>query len=152
MKNLTLRNLTKVCNGIWHGDNALLDQEISAITTDSRKIEKDCLFVPIVGERVDAHQFIPQVMQAGAGVTFSSRKDVAPAVSGCCIYVEDTLAALQKAAAYYRSRFDIPVIGVTGSVGKTTTKEMISAVLEKIPCRKDAGKLEQPDRRGSDDV
>ena len=46
MKNLTLRNLTKVCNGIWHGDNALLDQEISAITTDSRKIEKDCLFVP----------------------------------------------------------------------------------------------------------
>ena len=50
MKNLTLRNLTKVCNGIWHGDNALLDQEISAITTDSRKIEKDCLFVPIVGE------------------------------------------------------------------------------------------------------
>ena len=58
MKNLTLRNLTKVCNGIWHGDNALLDQEISAITTDSRKIEKDCLFVPIVGERVDAHRFI----------------------------------------------------------------------------------------------
>ena len=47
MKNLTLRNLTKVCNGIWHGDNALLDQEISAITTDSRKIEKDCLFVPM---------------------------------------------------------------------------------------------------------
>ena len=45
MKNLTLRNLTKVCNGIWHGDNALLDQEISAITTDSRKIEKDCLDV-----------------------------------------------------------------------------------------------------------
>lgn len=62
MKNLTLRNLTKVCNGIWHGDNALLDQEISAITTDSRKIEKDCLFVPIVGERVDAHRFIPDVM------------------------------------------------------------------------------------------
>ena len=58
MKNLTLRNLTKVCNGIWHGDNALLDQEISAITTDSRKIEKGCLFVPIVGERVDAHQFM----------------------------------------------------------------------------------------------
>ena len=44
MKNLTLRNLTEVCNGIWHGDDALLDREISAITTDSRKIEKDCLY------------------------------------------------------------------------------------------------------------
>ena len=71
MKNLTLRNLTKVCNGIWHGDNALLDQEISAITTDSRKIEKDCLFVPIVGERVDAHRFIPDVMTKGALATLS---------------------------------------------------------------------------------
>lgn len=84
--------------------------------------EKCSLFVPIVGERVDAHQFIPQVMQAGASVTFSSRKDVVPAISGSCIYVEDTLAALQKAAAYYRSRFDIPVIGVTGSVGKRRPK------------------------------
>ena len=65
MKNLTLRNLTEVCNGIWHGDDALLDREISAITTDSRKIEKDCLFVPIVGERVDAHRFIPDVMAKG---------------------------------------------------------------------------------------
>lgn len=58
MKNLTLRNLTEVCSGTWHGDDALLDCEVSAITTDSRKIEKDCLFVPIVGERVDAHRFI----------------------------------------------------------------------------------------------
>ena len=74
MKNLTLRNLTKVCNGIWHGDNALLDQEISAITTDSRKIEKDCLFVPIVGERVDAHRFIPDVMTKGALATLSERE------------------------------------------------------------------------------
>ena len=74
MKNLTLRNLTEVCNGIWHGDDALLDREISAITTDSRKIEKDCLFVPIVGERVDAHRFIPDVMAKGALVTLSERE------------------------------------------------------------------------------
>lgn len=112
---------------LWGDENGV----VTNVVTDSRKAGKGSLFVPIVGERVDAHRFIPQVMQAGAGVTFSSRKDVAPAASGCCIYVEDTLAALQKAAAYYRSRFDIPVIGVTGSVGKTTTKEMISAVLEK---------------------
>ena len=112
---------------LWGDENGV----VTNVVTDSRKAGKGSLFVPIVGERVDAHRFIPQVMQAGAGVTFSSRKDVVPAISGSCIYVEDTLAALQKAAAYYRSRFDIPVIGVTGSVGKTTTKEMISAVLEK---------------------
>ncbi len=112
---------------LWGDENGV----VTNVVTDSRKAGKGSLFVPIVGERVDAHRFIPQVMQAGASVTFSSRKDVAPAASGSCIYVEDTLAALQKTAAYYRSRFDIPVIGVTGSVGKTTTKEMISAVLEK---------------------
>lgn len=98
------------------------DGVVTNVVTDSRKAGKGSLFVPIVGERVDAHQFIPQVMQAGASVTFSSRKDVVPAISGSCIYVEDTLAALQKAAAYYRSRFDIPVIGVTGSVGKRRPK------------------------------
>lgn len=112
---------------LWGDKNGV----VTNVVTDSRKAGKDSLFVPIVGERVDAHRFIPQVMQAGASVTFSSKKDVAPEDSGSCIYVEDTLAALQKTAAYYRSRFDIPVIGVTGSVGKTTTKEMISAVLEK---------------------
>ena len=74
MKNLTLRNLTEVCSGTWHGDDALLDREISAITTDSRKIEKDCLFVPIVGERVDAHRFIPDVMAKGALATLSERE------------------------------------------------------------------------------
>lgn len=73
------------------------DGVVTNVVTDSRKAGKGSLFVPIVGERVDAHQFIPQVMQAGASVTFSSRKDVVPAISGSCIYVEDTLAALQKA-------------------------------------------------------
>lgn len=84
---------------LWGDENGV----VTNVVTDSRKAGKGSLFVPIVGERVDAHRFIPQVMQAGAGVTFSSRKDVAPAASGCCIYVEDTLAALQKAAAYYRA-------------------------------------------------
>ena len=79
---------------LWGDENGV----VTNVVTDSRKAGKGSLFVPIVGERVDAHQFIPQVMQAGAGVTFSSRKDVVPAVSGSCIYVEDTLAALIIAA------------------------------------------------------
>lgn len=66
MKNLTLENITKVCNGIYHGPQEKLQEEVTAITTDSRKVEKGGLFVPVVGERVDAHRFIPQVMEAGA--------------------------------------------------------------------------------------
>ena len=61
MKNLTLENITKVCNGIYHGPQEKLQEEVTAITTDSRKVERGGLFVPVVGERVDAHRFIPQV-------------------------------------------------------------------------------------------
>ena len=127
MKNLTLRNLTKVCNGIWHGDNALLDQEISAITTDSRKIEKDCLFVPIVGERVDAHRFIPDVMTKGALATLSERE--LPEADYAYIQVEASLQAVKDIAEFYLEQLQIPVVGITGSVGKTSTKETIASVL-----------------------
>ena len=127
MKNLTLRNLTKVCNGIWHGDNALLDQEISAITTDSRKIEKDCLFVPIVGERVDAHRFIPDVMTKGALATLSERE--LPEADYAYIQVDASLQAVKDIAEFYLEQLQIPVVGITGSVGKTSTKEVIASVL-----------------------
>ena len=128
MKNLTLRNLTKVCNGIWHGDNALLDQEISAITTDSRKIEKDCLFVPIVGERVDAHRFIPDVMTKGALATLSERE--LPEADYAYIQVDASLQAVKDIAEFYLEQLQIPVVGITGSVGKTSTKEVIASVLK----------------------
>lgn len=104
------------------------DAVITEVVIDSREAKEGALFVPIIGERVDAHRFIPDVMKAGAAASFTSDKDRVTE-RGACIYVEDTLAALQKLAGAYRDRFDIPVIGVTGSVGKTTTKEMIGAVL-----------------------
>ena len=112
---------------LWGDENGV----VTNVVTDSRKAGKGSLFVPIVGERVDAHRFIPQVMQAGAGVTFSSRKDVAPAASGLLYLCGRHPCGTSKGSGVLSSRFDIPVIGVTGSVGKTTTKEMISAVLEK---------------------
>ena len=80
MKNLTLENITKICNGIYHGPQEKLQEEVTAITTDSRKVEKGGLFVPVVGERVDAHCFIPQVMEAGALATLSERR------SGSSVY------------------------------------------------------------------
>lgn len=104
------------------------DAVVTDVVTDSRQAGAGTLFVPIIGERVDAHRFIPDVMSAGAAASFTSDRQRVTE-TGVCVYVEDTLTALQKLAAWYRQQFDIPVIGVTGSVGKTTTKEMISTVL-----------------------
>ena len=73
MKNLTLENIAQVCGGTYYGSADKLQEEVTSIITDSRKAENGCLFVPIVGERVDAHKFIPQVMAAGALATLSER-------------------------------------------------------------------------------
>ena len=127
MKNLTLENITKVCNGIYHGPQEKLQEEVTAITTDSRKVEKGGLFVPVVGERVDAHRFIPQVMEAGALATLSER--TLEGADHPYIQVGSSLQAVKDIAEFYLEQLDIPVVGITGSVGKTSTKEMIASVL-----------------------
>ncbi|MBR5157686.1 MAG: UDP-N-acetylmuramoyl-tripeptide--D-alanyl-D-alanine ligase [Clostridia bacterium] len=103
--------------------------EITDIVTDSRKITKDCLFVPLVGERFDGHDFIEKAIALGAVATFTSKNIKCDDKSVTVIRVNDTLAALRQTAQYYRSLFDINVVGLTGSVGKTTTKEMVAQVL-----------------------
>ena len=76
MKNLTLRNIVKVCRGVYHGPEEALDREVDSIITDSRKAEAGALFVAIVGERVDAHKFIPDVMAKGrSGLCFGERTE-----------------------------------------------------------------------------
>ena len=129
MKNLTLRNITRVCGGRYIGSDELLDKEVKSVITDSRKAGEGCLFVPIVGERVDGHSFIPQVMEAGALVTLSER-ELADA-DFPWILVGSSLQALKDIAAFYLEQLDIPVVGITGSVGKTSTKEAIAAVLSR---------------------
>ena len=128
MKNLTLENITKVCGGVYFGPADKLDQEVSSITTDSRKIEAGSLFVPIVGERVDAHKFIPQVMEAGALATLSER--TLEDADFPYIKVESSLQAVKDIAEFYLKQLQIPVVGITGSVGKTSTKEVIASVLK----------------------
>ena len=71
------------------------DAVITNVVTDSRQVKDGTLFVPIIGERVDAHRFIPEVMEAGAAACFTSDRNRV-SEKGACIYVEDTLAALQK--------------------------------------------------------
>lgn len=127
MKYLNLQTITNACHGTWHGDDALLDKEIAGVAIDSRKVEKDFLFVPIKGARVDGHTFIPQVMEQGALVTLSEQE--LGEVSYPYIQVESTETALREIAAFYRNALDIKVVGITGSVGKTSTKETIASVL-----------------------
>lgn len=128
MKNLTLENITRVCGGTYFGSEEQLKKEITAITTDSRQVEEGCLFVPIVGERVDAHKFIPDVMGKGALATFSERR--LEDAGYPYILVESTLQAVKDVAEFYLEQLQIPVVGITGSVGKTSTKEMIASVLK----------------------
>ncbi|MCR4605032.1 MAG: UDP-N-acetylmuramoyl-tripeptide--D-alanyl-D-alanine ligase [Eubacterium sp.] len=128
MKPITIEEVVKATGGkLLFGDPKA---EITGVDHDSRKIKEGFLFVPIIGAKVDAHVYIPDVFDAGATCVLSS-DDSIKSDKGACVLVDDTVKALQDLAAWYRSQFDIPVIGVTGSVGKTSTKEMIGEVLSK---------------------
>ncbi|WP_310605380.1 UDP-N-acetylmuramoyl-tripeptide--D-alanyl-D-alanine ligase [Anaerosporobacter sp.] len=142
MELLTIEEIVKATKGELLCGKA--DLQIHAVSTNSKEVEEGTLFVPIVGERVDAHTFIPSVIEAGATAIIASVEQDLSAVkeNQAVIRVNDTKEALQDLAAYYRSKFTIPVIGITGSVGKTTTKEMVSAALEtKYRVLKTAGNM-----------
>ncbi len=128
MKNMTLRHMAEACGGFLRGKESEWDRKAVSITTDSRKAEPGGIFAAIPGARVDGHTFIPSVLEQGAlGVI--SEKEPEPGAEGNYIVVGSTLQALKKIAAYYLEQLQIPVVGITGSVGKTSTKEMIAAVL-----------------------
>ena len=124
MKSIAVREAVKAVSGIYHGPEELQDRLIRGIAIDNRKIEKDWLFVPIKGDRFDGHSFIDGAFEAGALVTLSEKRTDHPYIE-----VKDTAAAFRDIAEYYKSLFDIKTVGITGSVGKTTTKEMIASVL-----------------------
>ena len=127
MKNMTLERITEVCGGVYYGSEADKKKEIAGAVIDSRQVESGYLFIAVKGEKVDGHQFIPQVFEKGALAVLSEQELSEPA--GPYIRVESTLGAMKKLAAYYRRSLDIKVVGITGSVGKTTTKEMLASVL-----------------------
>ncbi len=138
MKGLTLRRIAEVCGGTYIGSEGDGGREVSGITTDSRKAENGFLFAAIKGERANGHDFIPQVFEKGALCVISERTLFEPA--GNYILVESTLDALKAIAQEYLEQLAIPVVGITGSVGKTSTKEMIAAVLaQKYRVLKTAG-------------
>ncbi|MGX0848856.1 UDP-N-acetylmuramoyl-tripeptide--D-alanyl-D-alanine ligase [Staphylococcus auricularis] len=108
-----------------------LSQSIKGVTIDSRQIEPGMLFIPFKGENVDGYQFVKQALQDGAGASFYEKgTTIDKTVSGPIIWVEDTLDALQQLAQAYLNDVDPKVVAVTGSNGKTTTKDMIESVLK----------------------
>lgn len=138
MPNMTLKNIVFACEGTYVGDEALLDKVICGAVIDSRLVEEDYLFIPIKGERVDGHKFIPQVFEKGACCVLSEIELENPA--GPYIRVDSSEEALKKMAGFYRQSLPIKVVGITGSVGKTSTKEMIASVVsQKYNVHKTAG-------------
>ncbi len=137
MKAMSLREIAAACSGHFYGDESKLDLHVTGVAIDSRKIEEGYLFVPIKGARVDGHSFIPQVMEKGAFCTLSEQPLAEPYTY---ILVDSCEQALKSLAEHYRKSLDIKVIGITGSVGKTSTKEMIASVLsQKYNVLKTAG-------------
>ena len=140
MKNMTLEHLADVCHGTYIGSEEDKKKEIAGAVIDSRLVEKDYLFIAVHGEKVDGHSFIPSVFEKGALAVLSEKKLENPA--GAYILVESTLTAMKEIAADYRRQLAIKVVGITGSVGKTSTKEMIASVLaQKYNVLKTAGNL-----------
>ncbi|MBR6763583.1 MAG: UDP-N-acetylmuramoyl-tripeptide--D-alanyl-D-alanine ligase [Clostridia bacterium] len=119
MMELELRDL-------WHIlelDGEPMEGTVTNISTDSRKIDNNTLYIPLIGERFDGHDFISSALEAGAVAALSQKGE-----GKRIIRVKNTLEALGKIASAYRDTIDPLVIGVTGSVGKTTTKDMTAAV------------------------
>ncbi|MCD8327004.1 MAG: UDP-N-acetylmuramoyl-tripeptide--D-alanyl-D-alanine ligase [Lachnospiraceae bacterium] len=151
MKNMTLQNIADCLNRPLINGAGKEDVEITGAELDSRKIAPGYLFFATRGERVDGHDFIPQAVKKGAvliicekepgemvpGVTTSGEKEpgeerTSEKISSNqvpYIQVEDSFLALKQVAAFYRRQLTIPVVGVTGSVGKTSTREIIAAAL-----------------------
>ena len=126
MIDLTIEEITRSAGGEWLGDPALLSARPADVVTDSRDAGRGSLFIAIRGERTDGHRYIPDVFAKGALAVLCSEKG---AEGESRILTADVMDALRSVAAYSRSRFSCPFIGVTGSVGKTTAKEMIAAAL-----------------------
>lgn len=103
------------------------------ITTDSRNVARDSMFFALKGDTFDGNEFARKALEAGARYAIVDKPTLSglKAGRGECILVENVLMTLQKLASHHRSQFDIPVIGITGTNGKTTTKELITAVLSR---------------------
>jgi len=126
MRGITIKELVEAVGGRLVG--ASKDLRIAGVSTDTRNLKPGDVFFALVGENTDGHNYVLQAFENGAvAAVVSNEVDI----YGVLVYVPDTLKALGDLAAWYRRQLPVRVVGVTGSVGKTTTKEMIASVLSR---------------------
>lgn len=132
MKKMTLANIAQAVGGMLHTEMlpaglSADHTEASSVVHNSRQLEQGGIFIAMRGERVDGHSFINQVFEAGALGVICEEAPAQP--KGAYILVENSFQALKDLAEYYRSQLDLKVVGITGSAGKTSTKEFVASVL-----------------------
>ena len=131
MKNLTINNITEVTGGdLFVPDNVNaypLDKNVAGVAADMRFVMSDYVFGAVRNEEADGHPYIQQAFDKGAVLVVC--EEMPDEFYGPCLLVKDSMEALDKIGAFYRQQLDIKIIGVTGSVGKSATKEMTAGVL-----------------------
>lgn len=126
MQAMTIEDVLKATGGtLLSGD---INKSFTDVISDSRKVTAGVLFVPLVGEKFDGHEFIKAAFDLGAAAVIT-QKDTELLIDKTIVKVDDTLKAFGDIAKYYKQKYNVPTVSVTGSVGKTTTKDMLASVL-----------------------
>lgn len=131
---MTPCTVREICDAVGGTLLQSSDVSVTRVSTDSRSIPEGALFVPLAGERFDGHAYIGKALESGAAGCLTARMPEVLLPGKFYIQVSDTRLALKALALWYRGRFALPVVQVTGSAGKTTTKEMIACVLGRHFC------------------
>lgn len=146
MEKISLKEILRVtgaeliANKKWGGSDGsakafrlpLINYHVPGVTTDSRKIFDGVLFVALKGENFNGEDFAEDALRKGAGAVLVSRTASTHQISGVVLKVDDTLTAYQQISRSWRERFNIPVIAITGSTGKTTTKDLTAAAISAL--------------------
>lgn len=123
----SIQKAIQVTGGRFIGPDALLSDAFESVSIDTRTMQSGALYVPVKGDVFDGHRFIPQAFEKGAKLTLSETEVPYPHIR-----VENSVKAFQSLAHTYRCQFEIPLVGITGSAGKTTTRGMVSSVLSTV--------------------
>ena len=129
MESITLQELVQATGGKLLGSGYDENSVITGVESDNRVVKEGDVFLAFVGENTDGHRFVKAALEAGAAGAVISREPDEYVPGKFYVLVEDTILALGDLARWYRGQFHMPVVGITGSVGKTTTKDMIASVL-----------------------
>ncbi|MBR6045525.1 MAG: UDP-N-acetylmuramoyl-tripeptide--D-alanyl-D-alanine ligase [Ruminococcus sp.] len=124
MEKMTLAEIVSAVDGSFGYPS---DLYVECISSDTRQISGNSVFIALKGDNFDGHDFAAKAMELGAAAAITER----PVDGAKCIIVDSTARALLDLGRYYRRKFDIPLVGITGSVGKTTTKDMIACVMSR---------------------